>query len=66
MQALVGGGLIKDEVAQLYRMTAREVRQQLAAVEFMDHLSPSSPLRTNQTIAAALSEMLDSHAGAFV
>jgi hypothetical protein len=38
MQALVDDGLIEDEVAERYRMTAREVRQQLAAVEFMDRL----------------------------
>lgn len=38
MRALVDGGLIEDEVAERYRMTAREVRQQLAAVEFMDRL----------------------------
>lgn len=38
MRALVDGGLIEDEVAERYRMTAREVRQQLAAVELMDRL----------------------------
>lgn len=38
MRALVDGGLIEDEVAERYRMTAREVRQQLAAVEQMDRL----------------------------
>ena len=38
MQALVDGGLIEDEIAERYRMTTREVRQQLAAVEFMDRL----------------------------
>lgn len=36
MQALVDGGLIEEEIAERYRMTAREVRQQLAAVEFMN------------------------------
>jgi hypothetical protein len=36
MQGLVDGGLIEDEIAERYRMTTREVRQQLAAVEFMD------------------------------
>lgn len=36
MRALVQGGLIEDEVAERYRMTVREVKQQLAAVEFMD------------------------------
>lgn len=35
MRALVDGGLIEDEIAERYRMTPREVRQQLAAVEFM-------------------------------
>lgn len=38
MRALIDGGLIEDEVAERYRMTAREVRQQLAAVELMDQL----------------------------
>jgi hypothetical protein len=38
MRALVEGGLIEDEIAEHYRMTTREVRQQLAAVEFMDRL----------------------------
>jgi hypothetical protein len=37
MQALVQGGLIEDEIADRYRMTSREVRQQLAAVEFMNN-----------------------------
>jgi len=36
MQGLVDGGLIEDEIAERYRMTTREVRQQIAAVEFMD------------------------------
>jgi len=38
MRGLLDGGLIEDEVAERYRMTAREVRQHLAAVEFMDRL----------------------------
>ena len=38
MRGLVGNGLIEDEVAERYRMTAREVRQQLAAVELMERL----------------------------
>jgi hypothetical protein len=38
MRALVDGGLIEDEIAERYRMTSREVRQQLAAVEFMHRL----------------------------
>ena len=38
MRALIHGGLIEDEVAERYRMTAREVKQQLAAVELMDTL----------------------------
>lgn len=36
MRGLLDGGLTEDEVAERYRMTAREVRQQIAAVEFMD------------------------------
>lgn len=36
MRALVEGGLIEEEVAERYRMEARDVRQQLAAIEFMD------------------------------
>ena len=49
MQSLVNGGLIEDEIAERYRMTTREVRQHLAAVEFMDRLyfpitsDPSDP-----------------------
>jgi hypothetical protein len=49
MRGLVDCGLIEDEVAERYRMTAREVRQQLAAVELMDRLyfpitaDPSDP-----------------------
>jgi hypothetical protein len=38
MRGLIDGGLIEDEVAERYRMTAREVRQQLAAVALMDQL----------------------------
>lgn len=38
MRGLVEGGLIEDEVAERYRMTGREVRQQLTAVDFMDRL----------------------------
>jgi hypothetical protein len=36
MRALVDGGLIEEEVAERYRMTTREVKQQLAAVQFMN------------------------------
>jgi len=36
MRALVEGGLIEEEVAERYRMEARDVRQQLAAIDFMD------------------------------
>ena len=36
MRALVDGGLIEEEIAERYRMETREVRQQLAAVEFMN------------------------------
>jgi hypothetical protein len=36
MMGLLAGGLTDDEVAERYRMTAREVRQQISAVEFMD------------------------------
>jgi len=49
MRALVENGLIEDEIAERYRMTTREVRQQLAAVDFMDRLffpittDPSDP-----------------------
>ena len=38
MRALVDGGLIEDEVGERYRMSPREVRQQLAAVDLMDRL----------------------------
>jgi|CXWL01.1.fsa_nt_gi hypothetical protein len=38
MRALMQSGLIEEEVAERYRMTAREVRQQIAAVEMMDSL----------------------------
>jgi hypothetical protein len=38
IRALLGNGLIEEEVAERYRMTAREVRQQLAAVELMERL----------------------------
>jgi hypothetical protein len=36
LQALVNGGLIEEEVAERYRMTPREVKQHIAAVELMD------------------------------
>lgn len=36
MRALIASGLIEDEIAERYRMTAREVRHQLAAVDMMD------------------------------
>ena len=38
MRALIEDGLIEDEVAERYRITAREVRQQLVAVDLMDRL----------------------------
>lgn len=38
MKALVSGGLTENEVAERYRMSGREVRQQLAAVEMMDEI----------------------------
>lgn len=47
MRGLIDGGLIEDEVAERYRMTAREVRQQLAAVELMDQLY--FPITTDPT-----------------
>jgi hypothetical protein len=37
LRALVAGGLIEEEAAERYRMTAREVRQHIAAADFMDH-----------------------------
>src|SRR5713226_8981814 len=37
LRALIAGGLIEEEVAERYRMTAREVRQHIAAADFMDH-----------------------------
>jgi hypothetical protein len=37
LRGLVVGGLIEEEVAERYRMTAREVRQHIAAADFMDH-----------------------------
>lgn len=48
MRALVNGGLIEQEVAERYRLTtAREVRQQLVAVEQMDQLY--FPITTDPT-----------------
>jgi hypothetical protein len=38
MRGLIAGGLIDDEVGERYRITAREVRQQLAAVDLMDQI----------------------------
>jgi hypothetical protein len=38
MRGLIAGGLIDDEVGERYRITAREVRQQLAAVDLMDRI----------------------------
>jgi hypothetical protein len=38
MRALVKAGLIEAEVAERYRMTAREVRQQIEAANFMDRM----------------------------
>lgn len=38
MRALIAGGLIEDEVAERYRVTARDVRQQLHAVDMMNQL----------------------------
>src|ERR1700687_2676967 len=38
MRGLMDGGLIEEEIAERYRMTAREVRQQLTAVDLMDGL----------------------------
>ncbi len=38
MRALMQSGLIEEEIAERYRMTPREVRQQIAAVEMMDSL----------------------------
>lgn len=36
LRALVAGGLIEEEIAERYRMTSREVRQHIAAADFMD------------------------------
>jgi hypothetical protein len=38
MQGLINGGLIEEEIAERYRMEPREVRQQLAAVDFMNEM----------------------------
>lgn len=38
MRALVKAGLIEAEVAERYRMTANEVRQQIEAANFMDRM----------------------------
>lgn len=38
MRGLLDSGLTEDEVAERYRITPREVRQQIAAVEFMDKM----------------------------
>jgi hypothetical protein len=49
MRSLLDGDLIEDEVAERYRITRREVKQQLAAVEMMERLyfpitdDPSDP-----------------------
>jgi hypothetical protein len=49
MQGLIDGGLIEEEIAERYRMEPREVRQQLAAVDFMNEMyfpitpDPSDP-----------------------
>jgi hypothetical protein len=49
MKALVKGGLVVDEIAERYRLSSNEVRQQLAAVEVMDEMyfpitkDPSNP-----------------------
>jgi hypothetical protein len=37
LRALIVSGLIEEEVAERYRMTARDVRQHIAAAELMDH-----------------------------
>jgi hypothetical protein len=36
LRGLLASGLIEEEVAERYRMTAREVRQHMAAADFMD------------------------------
>lgn len=36
MRAPVAGTLIEEEIAERYRMTSRDVKQQIAAVEFME------------------------------
>jgi hypothetical protein len=38
MRALVKGGLIEEEVAERYRMTSADVRQQIAAANLMDRI----------------------------
>jgi hypothetical protein len=38
MKELIKGSLTEDEIAERYRMTASEVRNQIAAVEMMDEL----------------------------
>lgn len=38
MKGLIDGGLIEEEVAERYRMEPREVKQQLAAVDFMNEM----------------------------
>jgi hypothetical protein len=60
MRALVDGGLIEEEIAERYRMETREVRQQLAAVDFMNtHYFPITSDPTDAEHRAKFSYFLE-------
>ena len=60
LRALIAGGLIEEEIAERYRMTAREVRQHIAAADFMDHeYFPITPDPTNIEHRAKYSYFLE-------
>src|SRR5579872_866293 len=60
MRALVDGGLIEEEIAERYRMETREVRKQLAAVDFMNtHYFPITSDPTDPEHRAKFSYFLE-------
>jgi hypothetical protein len=62
MRALMQSGLIEEEIGERYRMTPREVRQQIAAVEMMDSLYfPITDDRTDPDHRSKFSYFLEFH-----
>jgi hypothetical protein len=60
MKALIDGGLVVDEIAERYRLSPKDVKQQLAAVDVMDNIFfPATKDPTNPEHRAKFSYFLE-------